>query len=67
MADYSEYQGPNPEWIELLRTTILPPSGLRPGLETTEELRDLTNATREQTARLDLQIAGLSVPMINNE
>ncbi|KFZ20387.1 hypothetical protein V502_03203 [Pseudogymnoascus sp. VKM F-4520 (FW-2644)] len=59
MADYSEYQGPNPEWIELLRTTILPPSGLRPGLETPEELRDLTNATREQTARLDLENAGL--------
>ncbi|OBT82479.1 hypothetical protein VE02_08159 [Pseudogymnoascus sp. 03VT05] len=59
MADYSDYQGPNPEWIELLRTTILPPPGLRPGLETPEELRDLTNATREQTASLDLEKAGL--------
>lgn len=62
MADYSEYQGPNPEWIELLRTTVLPPAGLRPWLETPEELRDLTNATREETARLGLEKAGPSAP-----
>ncbi|KAF9889823.1 hypothetical protein FE257_006913 [Aspergillus nanangensis] len=57
MADYSQYQGPNPEWEALTRTTVLPPVGLGPG-ETPESYQASRNALREAISRKELETEG---------
>ncbi|KIW94699.1 uncharacterized protein Z519_04676 [Cladophialophora bantiana CBS 173.52] len=58
MADYSQYQGPNPEWEEFVRVTEIPPVGLAPG-ETATDLRQSRNALREKASKIELQTSGL--------
>ncbi|OAP54965.1 hypothetical protein AYL99_10665 [Fonsecaea erecta] len=58
MADYSQYQGPNPEWEEFVRVTPIPPAGLAPG-QTPTDLRNVTNALRETVSKTALQASGL--------
>ncbi|OQU96052.1 hypothetical protein CLAIMM_02189 [Cladophialophora immunda] len=58
MADYSQYQGPNPEWEEFVRVTEIPPVGLAPG-ETPADLRRSRNALRETASKIELEASGL--------
>ncbi|KIX97710.1 uncharacterized protein Z520_06488 [Fonsecaea multimorphosa CBS 102226] len=58
MADYSQYQGPNPEWEEFVRVTNIPPAGLAPG-QTPADLRRATNAGRVTASKTVLEASGL--------
>ncbi|KIW83060.1 hypothetical protein Z517_02303 [Fonsecaea pedrosoi CBS 271.37] len=58
MADYSQYQGPNPEWDEFVRVNGVAPTGLAPG-QTPADLRRSTNALRETAAKIELEASGL--------
>ncbi|KAJ5474695.1 hypothetical protein N7475_004261 [Penicillium sp. IBT 31633x] len=58
MADYSQYQGPNPEWEKFTQTTTMPPVGLGPG-ETPANYRTSRNATGEAISKEELKTEGL--------
>ncbi|KIW63045.1 hypothetical protein PV04_09923 [Phialophora macrospora] len=59
MADYSQYQGPNPEWEQFTQGTVLPPVGLAPG-ETLVDYQRSRNALREKDSRVEMERSGLS-------
>lgn len=57
MIDFSQYQGPSPEWEEYVLHNEMPAGGLPPGL-TPEKLRTETNAMRLMASEMDLNISG---------
>lgn len=60
MADYSQYQGPSPEWEAFTKTATVPPVGLNPG-ETPETYRLARNSLRESASRIEVQREGTFV------
>jgi hypothetical protein len=57
MADYSQYQGPNPEWERFTQVAVLPPVGLAPG-ETLVDYQRSRNALREKDSRAEMETSG---------
>ncbi|KAJ5521060.1 hypothetical protein N7463_001513, partial [Penicillium fimorum] len=57
MADYSQYQGPNPEWEAFTRTSTISPVGLSPG-ESLSNYRASRNKVRETISKREMETEG---------
>lgn len=57
MADYSQYQGPSAEWVELTKTTVVPAAGPAPG-QSIEDYQKAANAGREKASALSMEKLG---------
>lgn len=54
MADYSQYQGLNPDWEAFTQTAVVPPVGLNAG-ESPEIYRLARNSLRASASRIELE------------